>query len=75
MASAQIGTINYAVPENCRSPRNILAADLGAGQAATRLYQNQKMISLGLNQMESTEDLEAQRNRQINVTELQSLLL
>jgi len=31
MASAQIGTIVYAVPENSRSPRNILAADLGAG--------------------------------------------
>ena len=49
MARAQISTIQYQQPENSRSPRNILAPDLGSSIGSTKLQKNQKLISLGIN--------------------------
>ncbi len=75
MAKAQISTIQYAAPAGAKSPRNIMAPDLGSSIGSRTLNQNQKIIMLGLNnEAESQEDMEAQRNRNINLMELQSLL-
>ena len=75
MAKAQISTINYHIPDHRRSPKNIMAADLGSSIGSRSLQSNQKKIMIGFNnEAESQEDMEAQRNRNINLSELQSLL-
>ena len=76
MAKAQISTIQYSVTAVKSSPRNILAPDLGSSlnSKPLPLQRNNQLITLGLTEAESTEDVEAQRNRNINLNELQSLL-
>jgi len=52
-----------------------MAADLGSSIGSRSLQSNQKKIMIGFNnEAESQEDMEAQRNRNINLSELQSLL-
>ena len=79
-AQAQITTVDYGNSGVAkRGPKNVLAPDLGssigAGQSAALgnlMTQKSNVITLGVQPAESTEDLEAAR--QINMNELQSLL-
>ena len=68
--SAQITTIKYAGGENRTSPRNILAPDLGSSLGTSQLKKNAKFINLGMVEPQAEEDIEAQRGRKINLSEL-----
>ena len=65
-------TVNYSDQKN--SPRNVLNPNLmSASMHGNPLLKNTNMIMLGIQETESAEDTEAQRNRNINLQELQSL--
>ena len=74
LAKAQIAEINYGgVPSMKKGPTNVLAPDLGSSMNSGTLNQiKMNVVTLGVQAAESTEDLEAAR--QINLNELQSLL-
>ena len=56
VAKAQIHTIQYD-RNRSRSPRNILAADLGSSMGSkNNIVKNKNMITLGLAEQESEED-------------------
>ena len=75
LAKAQIAEINYGgLQAKRKGPTNILAPDLGSSMNSGTLNQmKMNFVTLGAQAAESTEDLEAAR--QINLNELQSLLV
>jgi hypothetical protein len=73
VAKVQIATISYK--NEPPSPRNVFAPDLGSSlNRPNPLLKNQNIINLGLNDMDRN-DGEAQRNRNINMSDLQSLFV